>query len=138
MPRQSKASVAEAAGFNFGSLAVSDTKVVKDTTTPFDEPLYASYLTRNDDEPVAKTVTVPAEHADACVNLIRKAGANLGVGVSVKTSDPVKGQVTVTFRGKDKRRTNANGTTSEVPDDVDNDNADTFEYGSEYTEAATE
>lgn len=132
MPKRSAVAVAADQGFSFANLSIEDTVVEKDNSTPFDDALWASYETRNDETPTAKSVTVPAQYAKPTVNLIRKAAGNLGVGVTVKTADAPGGNVTVTFQGKDRKQTRSSVNGVDVQDDApDNDTADTYEYADE-------
>lgn len=133
MARKSADVKAAEAGFDFNSLETEDVIVEPDRSTPFDAALYASWETRNDENPVSKRVVVPAEYVKATKALIRKSGANQGIGTSIAADESLPGgKVAITFRGKDLRQvTRRSASQIEADEQGDDDNADTLEYSNE-------
>jgi hypothetical protein len=66
---------------------------------------FLDVLTESFEYDSARAATVPEEAAPRMIGLLRRAADELNIGVSVDKTEPTKdGTVTVTFKGKERRK----------------------------------
>ncbi len=106
MGRKSNAEKAKVPALDLSALTVSDAAVptITRTTTAAKDNPFIAHLQASYDSKTGKSVTVPEANADEVMYLVRQASNALNIGARVVKSEPVRGKVTVTFAGKDRRK----------------------------------